>query len=148
MSPEVAVHLPRNLACRPHLGDGAPEPIRTVLASVSASQGEVAVASGARAALERGKSLLAIGVRSVSVTFDAGAPVEVRETGGEVFAKGLARHSSDELRTAAGRRREDLPPGAPHVVVYANDLGSPARLLERADRQQKDVPSAAFSRRE
>ena len=86
------------------------------------SQGEVAVDSGARAALERGKSLLAIGVRSVSGTFDAGAPVEVREAGGEVFAKGLARHSSDELRTAAGRRREDLPPGAPHVVVHANDL--------------------------
>ena len=86
------------------------------------SQGEVAVDSGARAALERGKSLLAIGVRSVSGTFDAGAPVEVREAGGEVFAKGLARHGSDELRTAAGRRREDLPPGAPHVVVHANDL--------------------------
>ena len=86
------------------------------------SQGEVAVDSGARAALERGKSLLAIGVRSVSGTFDAGAPVEVREAGGEVFAKGLTRHSSDDLRTAAGRRREDLPPGAPHVVVHANDL--------------------------
>ena len=86
------------------------------------SQGEVAVDSGARAALERGKSLLAIGVRSVSGTFDAGAPVEVREVEGEVFAKGLVRHSSDELRTAAGRRREDLPPGAPHVVVHANDL--------------------------
>ena len=86
------------------------------------SQGEITVDSGARAALERGKSLLAIGVRSVSGTFDAGAPVEVREAGGEVFAKGLARHSSDELQTAAGRRREDLPPGAPHVVVHANDL--------------------------
>ena len=78
--------------------------------------------SGARAALERGKSLLAIGVRSVSGTFDAGAPVEVLEAGGAVFAKGLARHSSDELREAAGRRREDLPPGAPHVVIHANDL--------------------------
>jgi len=30
--------------------------------------------------------------------------------------------SGDELRTAAGRRREDLPPGAPHVVIHANDL--------------------------
>jgi len=86
------------------------------------SQGEIAVDSGARAALERGKSLLAIGVRSVSGAFDAGAPVEVRETDGEVFAKGLARHSSDDLQTAAGRRREDLPPGAPHVVIHANDL--------------------------
>ncbi len=86
------------------------------------SQGEISVDAGARAALERGKSLLAIGVKSVSGTFDAGAPVEVREAGGEVFAKGLARHSSDDLRDAAGRRREDLPPGAPHVVIHANDL--------------------------
>ena len=37
------------------------------------SQGEVAVDPGARAAPERGKSLLAIGVRSVSGAFDAGA---------------------------------------------------------------------------
>lgn len=86
------------------------------------SQGEITVDSGARAALEQGKSLLAIGVRSVSGDFDAGAPVEVRGADGEVFAKGLARHRSDELRTAAGRRREDLPPGAPNVVVHANDL--------------------------
>lgn len=39
-----------------------------------------------------------------------------------MFAKGLARHSSDDPREAAGRRREDLPPGAPHVVIHANDL--------------------------
>ena len=39
-----------------------------------------------------------------------------------MFAKGLARHSSDELGEAAGRRREDLPPGVPHVVIHANDL--------------------------
>ena len=86
------------------------------------SQGEVVVDAGARSALERGKSLLAIGVRSVSGTFDAGAPVEVREAGGKVFAKGLARHSSDELQGAAGRRRDTLPAGAPNVVIHANDL--------------------------
>ena len=86
------------------------------------SQGEVVVDSGARAALEQGKSLLAIGVRAMSGSFDAGAPVEVREAGGEVFAKGLVRHSSQELSSAAGRRREALPAGAPNVVIHANDL--------------------------
>ena len=86
------------------------------------SQGEVVVDSGARAALERGKSLLAVGVRSISGAFDAGAPVEVRAADGDVFAKGLVRHSSDDLRDAAGRRREDLPDGAPHIVIHANDL--------------------------
>ena len=86
------------------------------------SQGEVVVDSGARAALERGKSLLAIGVRSVSGGFDAGSPVEVREAGGEVFAKGLARHSGAELSEVVGRRSDDLPAGAPRVVIHANDL--------------------------
>ena len=86
------------------------------------SQGEVVVDPGARAALGQGKSLLAIGVRAVSGSFDAGAPVEVREAGGEVFAKGLVRHSSQELSSAAGRRREALPAGAPNVVIHANDL--------------------------
>ncbi len=86
------------------------------------SHGEVVVDTGARAALEQGKSLLAIGVRSVTGDFDAGAPVEVREAGGAVFAKGLARHSSEDLSQAAGRRRDELPAGAPHIVIHANDL--------------------------
>ena len=76
----------------------------------------------ARAALERGKSLLAAGVREVSGEFDAGAPVEVIDTDGEIFAKGLVRHRADELRSAAGHRSGDLPAGAPHVVVHADDL--------------------------
>ncbi len=86
------------------------------------SQGRIVVDSGARTALESGKSLLAIGVRSVDGDFDAGSPVEVQDPDGAVFAKGLARHSGDDLRSAVGRRREDLPPGAPHVVIHANDL--------------------------
>ena len=86
------------------------------------SFGEIEVDSGARAALGRGKSLLAVGVRQVSGDFDAGSPVELRESGAEVFAKGLVRHGSEELRRAAGHRREDLPAGAPHIAIHANDL--------------------------
>ena len=86
------------------------------------SQGELVVDPGARAALQRGKSLLAIGVCEISGTFDSGSPVEVRELDGAVFAKGLARHGSAELREVAGRRSGDLPPGAPHVVIHADDL--------------------------
>ncbi len=84
--------------------------------------GTVVVDEGARAALERGTSLLAAGVREVSGTFGAGAPVDISDTSGEIFARGLARHSSDELRPVLGLRSTDLPPGAPHVVVHANDL--------------------------
>jgi glutamate 5-kinase len=86
------------------------------------AQGRVTVDPGARRALERGKSLLAAGVREVSGAFDAGSPVEVVDTDGEIFAKGLVRHTAKELRAAAGRRSDDLPAGAPHVVVHADDL--------------------------
>ena len=86
------------------------------------AQGSVVVDSGARRALEQGNSLLAAGVRDVVGDFDAGAPVEVVDTEGEVFAKGLVRHTAKELRVAAGRRSEDLPAGAPHIVVHADDL--------------------------
>lgn len=86
------------------------------------AQGSIVVDAGARAALERGKSLLAAGVREVNGEFDAGAPVEVVDTDGEIFAKGLARHTAKELRAAAGQRSGDLPAGAPHIVVHADDL--------------------------
>ncbi len=87
-----------------------------------ASEGEVEVDAGARQALQRGKSLLAVGVRAVHGGFDAGAPISVREVGGEVFAKGLARHGSSEVRAAAGKPRQDRPEGLPNVVIHANDL--------------------------
>ena len=86
------------------------------------AHGSIVVDAGARAALERGKSLLAAGVKEIVGDFDAGAPVEVVDTVGEIFAKGLVRHGSEELRAVAGRRSDDLPPGSPHVVVHADDL--------------------------
>ena len=86
------------------------------------TRGTVVVDQGARAALERGTSLLAAGVREVIGDFGAGAPVEITTTNGEPFARGLARHSSEELRPALGLRSADLPPGSPHVVVHADDL--------------------------
>ncbi len=86
------------------------------------AQGQIVVDAGARAALERGKSLLAAGVREVIGEFDPGSPVEVIDLNGSEFAKGLVRHGAAELRAVAGRRSDDLPPGAPHVVVHADDL--------------------------
>jgi len=86
------------------------------------TRGTVVVDQGARSALERGTSLLAAGVREVVGEFGAGAPVDITTADGEPFARGLARHSSEELRPALGLRSADLPPGSPHVVVHADDL--------------------------
>ncbi len=86
------------------------------------ARGRIVVDGGARAALERGKSLLTAGVREVSGTFDPGSPVEVVDTDGTVFAKGLVRHTATELGSVAGRRSDALPPGSPHIVIHADDL--------------------------
>ena len=86
------------------------------------ARGRIVVDAGARAALERGKSLLAAGVREVVGTFDPGSPVEVVDTDGVVFAKGLVRHTASELSAVAGRRSDSLPPGAPNIVIHADDL--------------------------
>ena len=86
------------------------------------AQGSVVVDPGARVALERGKSLLAAGVREIVGEFDPGSPVEVVDIDGEIFAKGLVRHNARELRAVAGRRSGDLPAGVPHMVVHADDL--------------------------
>ncbi len=86
------------------------------------ARGRIVVDGGARAALERGKSLLTAGVREVSGAFDPGSPVEVVDTDGTVFAKGLVRHTATELSSVAGRRSDALPPGSPHIVIHADDL--------------------------
>lgn len=85
--------------------------------------GRVVVDAGARRALERGGgSLLAAGVVSISGDFEAGDPVEVSDTDGSVFAKGLVRHDAAELAAIAGRRAADLPPGVEPEVIHRDDL--------------------------
>lgn len=86
------------------------------------AQGTITVDQGARGALERGKSLLAAGVRQISGSFAAGAPVEVIDGDGKVFAKGLTRHGYMDLAEVAGRRSQELPKGALHLVIHADDL--------------------------
>ena len=86
-------------------------------------EGVLEVDEGARRALvERGTSLLPVGVVQVTGEFDAGDAVEIADKAGTVFAKGLVRMSAKELRAAAGRRSADLPEGAPGEVVHRDDL--------------------------
>ncbi len=87
------------------------------------ASGVVVVDDGARRALlERKTSLLPAGVVRVEGRFDAEEAVEIADTAGRVFAKGLARVGSVALVAAAGRRTGDLPEGVPHEVVHRDDL--------------------------
>jgi glutamate 5-kinase len=85
--------------------------------------GTIVVDEGARRALEeRHKSLLPAGVVDVVGSFDADDAVEICDTGGRVFAKGLSQLAAKVLREVAGRRTAELPEGLPHEVVHRDDL--------------------------
>ncbi len=87
------------------------------------SSGTVVVDEGARRALtERAVSLLPAGVVAVKGSFAQGAAVELADPEGQVFAKGLVRHSAATIEALAGRRTADLPAEVPHEVVHRDDL--------------------------
>ncbi len=86
-------------------------------------EGVLEVDEGARRALlERGTSLLPVGVVRVSGAFRAGDAVEIADAAGTIFAKGLVRMAASELVAAAGRRTTDLPESAAREVVHRDDL--------------------------
>ena len=87
------------------------------------ASGRVVVDDGARDALERGqRSLLPAGVVKLDGTFTADDAVEVVDTGGTMFAKGLISWSSDDLAEYAGRRTSEVPAELPDEVIHRDDL--------------------------
>jgi glutamate 5-kinase len=93
------------------------------IAFAQAAHGRVVVDDGARTALvERGVSLLPVGVRAVEGDFDVDDPVEVVGLDGRPFAKGLTRVDASTLRTVAGKRTAELPEGTPHEAIHRDDL--------------------------
>jgi glutamate 5-kinase len=90
----VVAARPRRLAAR-----------KLWIAFALPASGTLTVDGGARRALlERGTSLLPVGVTAVTGTFEAGDAVEVAGPDGAVFAKGLVRVDSARLQYEAGRR--------------------------------------------
>ncbi len=68
-------------------------------------QGSLSVDDGARRALvERGTSLLAIGVTDVAGSFSAGSVVDIADRAGQVIARGWTSYSADEIRKVRGLR--------------------------------------------
>jgi glutamate 5-kinase len=93
------------------------------IAFALAPAGTVVVDAGAKKALmDKGVSLLPAGVREVHGEFSAGDAVAVTGPDGEVFAKGLVRHTAKALSEWAGRRTSELPPEVPKEVVHRDDL--------------------------
>ncbi|HLI01796.1 MAG TPA: glutamate 5-kinase [Acidimicrobiales bacterium] len=93
------------------------------IAFAVATRGTVIVDDGARAALlATGASLLPAGVVAVKGEWDADDAVGIAGPDGQVFAKGLARHASDQLDLLRGLRTTQVPDGVPHEVVHRDDM--------------------------
>lgn len=88
--------------------DHAPSAYKLWLLHGLTTAGRIEVDPGARKALESdGASLLPVGIRSLSGRFVAGDGVELVDTDGTVFARGVSEMGSDELKRHVGKRGAD-----------------------------------------
>lgn len=68
-------------------------------------RGSITLDEGAsRAVLERGASILPVGVVASSGSYEAGDVVNVRDASGDVIGRGIARYSSDDMVRVRGVR--------------------------------------------
>jgi glutamate 5-kinase len=90
-------------------------------------QGRFVIDDGARTALiENGRSLLAIGIRSVEGEFTKGELVSLIDLQGKEVARGLTNYSAATARTIAGQRSDRvaqlLGAGAYDEVIHRDNL--------------------------
>lgn len=72
-------------------------------------QGEIHLDRGAQQAiLNRGKSILPIGITSVNGTFTKGAPVEIKSDTDKILGKGLVNYSSADIACIMGHRSDTI----------------------------------------
>jgi glutamate 5-kinase len=90
------------------------------LAFGSRPKGKVIVDEGARAALLKGKSLLAVGVVGVEGKFQVGDVVAVVFKDVEVF-RGITRCSSEDLNNVKGTRFK-------HEIIHCDNLAMVKRI--------------------
>ncbi|MBL8243588.1 MAG: glutamate 5-kinase [Rhodanobacteraceae bacterium] len=80
---------------------------RYILSGLRTGTG-VAIDGGAETALAQGKSLLGVGVKSVSGEFDRGDTVTVHAVDGRALARGIANYGAAELKRIAGKRSSEV----------------------------------------
>lgn len=79
------------------------------LAFAAAPRGRITIDVGAATALvDRGSSLLPVGVRQIDGTFHAGDVVAVLDPDGREIARGLVNYPATELRAIAGRHTVEI----------------------------------------
>ncbi len=73
------------------------------------TRGSISVDQGAISALrDKGRSLLAIGVKKVDGDFTAGSVVNILDDDGKLIARGLTGYSSADIRVIMGRKTSEI----------------------------------------
>jgi glutamate 5-kinase len=88
--------------------------------------GVVQIDAGAAQALQRGGSLLPVGVIAVSGRFQRGDTVRIAGPDGQELARGLSNYAADDLRRIQGQRSEAIEPTLGYFfgdeVVHHNNM--------------------------
>ncbi|MGC6416156.1 MAG: glutamate 5-kinase [Bradymonadia bacterium] len=85
--------------------------------------GQVFVDDGARSALiDKGRSLLPIGVTEVIGDFGIGEAVDICDSDGQPFARGLVGYDADTLRKVMGERSDEHDWLSTAEVIHRDDL--------------------------
>jgi len=95
------------------------------IAGSLAPAGAVVVDEGAAAALRRGKSLLAAGVRKVEGRFDKGDAVVVRDEAGHEIGRGLTRYEAADAAKICGLKSTAIESAIGYTsgpMIHADDL--------------------------
>lgn len=100
-----------------------PESRKLWIAFATAPSGSLTIDAGAvRALLERGSSLLAVGVTDVHGEFAAGAAVNVVGPDQRLIARGLVAFDAGAVREMLGRSTSDQHPARRRAVVHRDSL--------------------------
>ncbi|RAK57028.1 glutamate 5-kinase [Phenylobacterium deserti] len=95
------------------------------IAGTLAPTGVLVVDQGAAAAVRRGKSLLAAGVRRIEGRFDKGDAVLIRDEAGLDIARGLVRYEAEDAARIVGLKSEAIEAAIGYTsgpLVHADDL--------------------------
>ena len=105
------------------------------IAGSLAPSGALVVDAGAAAAVRRGKSLLAAGVRRAEGRFDKGDAVVIRDEAGDEIARGLVRYEAGDAARICGLKSEAIEAVLGFTagpVVHADDLALSADARAQA----------------
>ena len=88
--------------------------------------GQIKIDAGALSALERGKSLLPVGVTAIEGDFNRGDTVKIVSPNGTTIGRGLSEYDASEAKKIIGLNSKEvaqlLGPNIRSVLIHRDDM--------------------------